>query len=388
MAADLDARWPADPLTTRVSTRPRRGPRRHLPRPARRVRSLADRLLARIASAEPTPPRARFAARGANVDRQAVSAARHGRRRSRRASGPHRGRRRPLHRRRRRPQRACLSCASRWPSPRPWYAGRYDAAARERREALAAAERLGAAQRSSAYVKHTLGYAAARPRRLRTRRVAAETSRPSPPSAAIGDHRLSCGARGYLAAILAMAGDLEAGEREATEALDGRWTRCPRSAPGPRPRAPTSAGSAAATRPGAVARRGGRVRRARRSGRHRGRRGLVRLAYGEALRRGGASRRRLRRRSARRGGACWSERRRSEMRRRARGSSRRCRRTRARWRWPRRGAARGEGRAGLSRCEYARTDDEQRCSETRFHSRCPRVRAGAPMCVAGWLMSS
>ena len=96
--------------------------------------------------------------------------------------------------------------------------GRYDAAARELREALVTAERLGLPS-VSAYAKHTLGYAAARLGAF-AEAVAVETEAVAA-FAAIGDHRLSSGARGYLAAILALSGDLEAAEHEATETLAG-----------------------------------------------------------------------------------------------------------------------------------------------------------------------
>ncbi len=94
--------------------------------------------------------------------------------------------------------------------------GRYSAAARELRAALATADRL-ALPSVSAYAKHGLGHAAARLGALdEALAVEAEAIEAF---TVIGDRRLAGGARGYLASILALAGDLDAAEREATAAI-------------------------------------------------------------------------------------------------------------------------------------------------------------------------
>jgi tetratricopeptide (TPR) repeat protein len=95
--------------------------------------------------------------------------------------------------------------------------GRYEAAAFELREALAAAERMGLPH-AAAYARHLLGNVAARLGDL-DEAVAMETEAIAV-FTAVGDARVTGGSRVYLAAILARAGDLPAAEREATAAVE------------------------------------------------------------------------------------------------------------------------------------------------------------------------
>ena len=95
---------------------------------------------------------------------------------------------------------------------------RYEAAARELREALATAERM-ALPALAAYAKHTLGYVVAQ-LGAHDEAIALE-SEAVDSFTAHGDARLAGGSRVYLGLILAQRGDLAAAEEELDRALGG-----------------------------------------------------------------------------------------------------------------------------------------------------------------------
>jgi tetratricopeptide (TPR) repeat protein len=205
LAADLDALWSDDPLPQHVIAAARMAA--YLVQ--RGAYARADQLLARIAAVEPRMTEPAVCARidqaaalraqvkgdlGAYLSRVAAAVAHFS------AAGDQRN--------------ACLSRITL--AFAQTTVARYDAATRELREALATAERM-ALPSVSAYAKHTLGYALARLGAL-DEALAIEAEAIEAFSA-IGDRRLEGGSRGYLAGILALAGDLDAAEREATTAL-------------------------------------------------------------------------------------------------------------------------------------------------------------------------